>query len=77
MALKQKVSQEQTRQRLQQNSQHAAEVLAAQIPRLELYQGMSVSAFIHFSLADSPGGTLLHKDSLINKVEQTGGHVKQ
>jgi len=49
VALKARVFEEQTRQRVRQNSQHAADVLAAQIPRLELYQGMSVR------LPDLPG----------------------
>lgn len=42
VAIKQAAYKQETQQRVQQHSQHAVEVLAAQIPRLELYASMKV-----------------------------------
>ena len=45
MILKEKLFLEKARLAKKQNAQYAAEVLAAQMPRLELYSTMSVSSF--------------------------------
>ena len=42
VALKEKVFEGETKERMQLQFQHAAEVLAAQIPRLELYASINV-----------------------------------
>ncbi len=46
LAIKQAAYKQQTAAGMQQHQQHAVEVLAAQIPRLELYASMKVQIFV-------------------------------